>query len=132
MATAEATVDGSVVRLEKQTMIRLIRDEPMLSELFMSYVLSHNVRVEERLVDQLFGSSEQRLARTLLLLAHAGKDRGAEDVVPKVRQETLAKMIGTTRARVSFLMNRFRNLGLIRYNGGLRVHSALLNVVLHD
>ncbi|MDQ7841982.1 MAG: Crp/Fnr family transcriptional regulator [bacterium] len=132
MATATATTDGSVVRLKKRTMIRLLHDEPTLLELFMSYVLSHNVRVEESLVDQLFGSSEQRLARTLLLLAHAGKDRDAESVVPRIRQETLAKMIGATRARVSFIMNRFKKLGLIEYNGGLRVHSELRNVVLHD
>jgi CRP/FNR family cyclic AMP-dependent transcriptional regulator len=132
MATATATTDGSIVRLEKNTMIRLLHDEPRLSEPFMSYMLSRNIRIEDDLLDHLFDSTEQRLARTLLLLAHAGKDREAENVVQKISQETLAEMIGTTRARVSFFMNRFRQLGLIEYKGGLRVHSALLNIVLHD
>ncbi len=132
MATATATTDGSLVRLEKKAIIRLLHDEPTFSELFMSYVLSRNIRIEEDLVDQLFNSSEKRLARTLLLLAHVGKEREAESVVPSISQETLAGMIGTTRARVSFFMNRFRKLGLIEYNGKLRVHSGLLNIVLHD
>jgi CRP-like cAMP-binding protein len=132
MATATATTKGSVMRIEKKAMIRLLHDQPTFSDLFMSYVLSRNVRIEEDLVDQLFNSSEKRLARTLLLLAHVGKDREAEIVVPKISQESLAEIIGTTRARVSFFMNRFRQLGLIEYNGELRVHSALLNVVLHD
>lgn len=132
MATATATTDGSLVRLEKKAIIRLLHDEPTFSELFMSYVLSRNIRIEEDLVDQLFNSSEKRLARTLLLLAHVGKEREAESVVPGISQETLAGMIGTTRARVSFFMNRFRKLGLIEYNGKLRVHSGLLNIVLHD
>jgi CRP-like cAMP-binding protein len=95
-------------------------------------MLSRNIRIEDDLLNRLFDSTEQRLARTLLLLAHAGKDREAENVVQKISQETLAKMIGTTRARVSFFMNRFRQLGLIEYKGGLRVHSSLLNIVLHD
>jgi CRP/FNR family transcriptional regulator, cyclic AMP receptor protein len=132
MATATATTDGSLMRLEKKAVIRLLHDQPTFSELFMSYVLSRNIRIEEDLVDQLFNSSEQRLARTLLLLAHVGKEKEAESVVPKISQETLAEMIGTTRARVSFFMNRFRKLGLIEYNGELRVHSSLLNIVLHD
>ncbi len=132
MATATATTDGSIVRLEKKTMIRLLHDEPTLSEPFVSYMLSRNIRTEEDLLDQLFDSTEQRLARTLLLLAHVGKERAAEVVVPKVSQESLAEMIGTTRARVSFFMNRFRQLGLIENKGGLRVHSSLLNIVLHD
>lgn len=132
MATATATTDGSLMRLEKKAIIRLLHDQPTFSELFMSYVLSRNIRIEEDLVDQLFNSSEQRLARTLLLLAHIGKEKEAESVVPKISQETLAEMIGTTRARVSFFMNRFRKLGLIEYNGELRVHSSLLNIVLHD
>ncbi len=132
MATATATTAGSTVRLEKRTMIRLLHDESRLSEAFISYMLSRNIRIEDYLLDQLFDSTEQRLARTLLLLAHAGKNQDPESVVPKIRQETLAKMIGTTQARVSFLMNRFRKLGHIEYKGGLRVHSALLNVVLHD
>jgi len=132
MATATAKTDGSSVRLEKQTMVRLLRDEPRLSEPFRSYMLSRNIRIEDDLLDQLFDSTEQRLARTLLLLAHAGKDREAENVVQKISQETLAEMIGTTRAHVGFFMNRFRHLGLIEYKGGLRVHSSLLNIVLHD
>lgn len=132
MATATAITDGSLVKLEKKTVTRLLEDQPTFSELFMSYVLSRNIRIEEDLVDQLFNSSEKRLARILLLLAHIGKRKQAELVVPKISQETLAEMIGTTRARVSFFMNKFRQLGLIEYNGGLRVHSALLNIVLHD
>ncbi len=129
---ATATTDGSIMRLEKKAIIRLLHDQPTFSALFMSYVLSRNIRIEEDLVDQLFNSSEKRLARTLLLLAHVGKDREAEIVVPKISQESLAGIIGTTRARVSFFMNRFRKLGLIEYNGELRVHSDLLNIVLHD
>ena len=132
MATATATTDASLMRLEKKTVIGLLHEQPAFSELFMSYVLARNARVEADLVDQLFNSSEQRLARMLLLLAHVGKEKEAESVVPKISQETLAEMIGTTRARVSFFMNRFRKLGLIEYNGDLRVHSSLLNIVLHD
>ena len=132
MATATAATDGSIVRLEKMAVIDLLREEPTFSELFMSYVLSRNVRIEADLVDQLFNSSEKRLARILLLLAHVGKEPEAEIVVPTISQETLAGMVGTTRARVSVFMNKFRKLGFIEYNGGLRVHSSLLNVVLHD
>jgi len=132
MATARALTDGSLVRLEKETMIRLLHEQPTFSELFTTHLLSRNVRVEEDLVDQLFNSSEQRLARMLLLLAHVGKQKESEIVIPKVSQETLAQMIGTTRARVSSFMNKFRKLGLIEYNGKLRVHSSLLNIVLHD
>ena len=133
MATATAATDGSIVRLEKMAVIDLLREEPTFSELFMSYVLSRNVRIEADLVvDQLFNSSEKRLARILLLLAHVGKEPEAEIVVPTISQETLAGMVGTTRARVSAFMNKFRKLGFIEYNGGLRVHSSLLNVVLHD
>ncbi len=132
MATATATTDSSAMRLEKKAIIRLLHDEPTFAELFMSYVLSRNIRIEEDLVDQLFNSSEKRLARTLLLLANVGKERESEVVVPKISQEGLAEIIGTTRARVSFFMNRFRQLGFIEYNGELRVHSALLNIVLHD
>jgi CRP-like cAMP-binding protein len=132
MATATATTSGSVMRFQRKAIIRLLHEQPTFSELFLSYVLSRNIRVEEDLVDQLFNSSEKRLARTLLLLAHVGKEREAEVVVPKISQESLAAIIGTTRARVSHFMNRFRQLGLIEYNGELRVHSALLNVVLHD
>ncbi len=132
MSTATAETGCSIVRLEKEAMARLLQEQPTFSELFISYMLSRNIRIEEDLVDQLFNSSEQRLARTLLLLAHVGKEKEAETVVPKISQETLAEMIGTTRGRVSGFMNRFRKLGLIEYNGELRVHSALLNVVLHD
>jgi CRP/FNR family transcriptional regulator, cyclic AMP receptor protein len=132
MATATATTDGSVLRIEKRAIVRLLHEQPTFSAMFMSYVLSRNIRIEEDLVDQLFNSSEKRLARTLLLLASVGKEHEAELVVPKISQESLAEIIGTTRARVSFFMNRFRKLGLIEYNGELRVHSSLLNVVLHD
>lgn len=113
-------------------MIQVLHKDPTFSELFMSYLLLHNMRIEEDLVDHLFNSSEKRLARVLLLLAHFGKDGKPESVVPKVSQETLAEMIGTTRSRVSFFMNKFRKLGFIKYNGKLHVHSSLLNVVLHD
>ena len=110
----------------------MLHKEPAFSELFMSYLLSHNMRIEENLVDQLFNSSEKRLARVLLLLAHFGKEGKPETVIPKISQETLAEMIGTTRSRVSFFMNKFRKMGFIKYNGKLHVHSSLLNVVLHD
>lgn len=132
MATATAITDGSLVKLEKKTVTRLLQDQPTFSELFMSYVLSRNIRIEADLVDHLFNSSEKRLARILLLLAHIGKTKEAETVVPKISQETLAEMVGTTRARVSSFMNKFRQLGLIEYNGELRVHSSLLSIVLHD
>ncbi|HEU5298434.1 MAG TPA: Crp/Fnr family transcriptional regulator [bacterium] len=132
MATATAMTDGTVVRIKRESMVRLLHEQPAFSELFTAYLLSRNIRVEEDLVDQLFNSSEKRLARMLLLLAHVGKQESSETVVPKVSQELLADMIGTTRARVSYFMNKFRKLGLIEYNGGLRVNSSLLNIVLHD
>ena len=132
ISTAAAVTECSVVRLEKSAMIATLHDEPVFSALFISYLLTRNVRIEEDLVDQLFNSSEKRLARLLLLLANFGKEGKPEAVIPKVSQETLAEMIGTTRSRVSFFMNKFRKLGLIDYNGHLEVHSALLNVVLHD
>jgi CRP/FNR family transcriptional regulator, cyclic AMP receptor protein len=132
MATAAAVTECSVVRLDKSAMIKVLRDEPVFSALFMSYLLIRNIRIEEDLVDQLFNSSEKRLARLLLLLANFGKEGKPEAVIPKVSQETLAEMIGTTRSRVSFFMNKFRKLGFIEYNGGLSVHSSLLSVVLHD
>jgi CRP-like cAMP-binding protein len=113
-------------------MVQVLQQQPTFAELFMSYLLFHNIRIEEDLVDHLFNSSEKRLARVLLLLAHFGKEGKPEPVIPKMSQETLAEMIGTTRSRVSFFMNKFRKLGLIHYNGGLQVHSSLLNVVLHD
>jgi CRP-like cAMP-binding protein len=132
MATATAMTECSILRVQKETMVRMLHNEPALSELFMAYLLSRNVRIEEDLVDQLFNSSEKRLARILLLLTRFGKDGQHEPVVPRISQETLAEMVGTTRSRVSFFMNKFRKLGFIEYNGGLQVHSSLLNIVLHD
>jgi CRP/FNR family cyclic AMP-dependent transcriptional regulator len=121
-----------IMRLEKATMIRVLHEEPAFSEMFVSHLLARTVRVEADLVDQLFNSSEKRLARALLLLANFGKDGRPEPIIAKVSQETLAEMIGTTRSRVSFFMNKFRKLGLIDYNGRIEIHSSLLNVVLHE
>jgi len=121
-----------IMRLEKSAIIRILHEEPAFSEMFVSHILTRTIRVEEDLVDQLFNSSEKRLARTLLLLANFGKEGRPEPVIAKVSQETLAEMIGTTRSRVSFFMNKFRRLGFIGYNGHLEVHSSLLNVVLND
>jgi CRP/FNR family cyclic AMP-dependent transcriptional regulator len=136
MGSAVAMTDCEILRVEKKTMMEALHREPALSEMFVAYLLARNIRYEEDLVDQLFNSSEKRLARVLLLLAHFGKDGIPETVVPKISQETLAEMVGTTRSRVSFFMNRFRKLGFIHYAGGsegaLQVHSSLLNVVLHD
>ena len=133
MSTALAMTDCVATRLEKAAIIRTLHDEPAFSEMFLAYVLSRIIRVEEDLVDQLFNSSEKRLARLLLLLANFGKETLPEPVIASISQETLAEMIGTTRSRVSSFMNKFRRLGFIDYNGnGLEVHSSLLNVVLHD
>jgi CRP/FNR family transcriptional regulator, cyclic AMP receptor protein len=121
-----------VTRLEKAAMIATIHNEPDFSKLFMSYLLTRSSRIEEDLIDQLFNSSEKRLARLLLLLANFGKQSKPEPIVEKISQETMADMIGTTRSRVSFFMNKFRKLGFIDYNGKLEVHNSLLNVVLHD
>ena len=132
MSTATATMDSSIVLLKKLTMLRALHRDADFSERFTTYLLSRNIRIEEDLVDQLFNSSEKRLARILLLLANFGKEGRPERVVPKLSQETLAEMVGTTRSRVSFFMNKFRKLGFIEYNGGLEVHSSLLHVVLHD
>ena len=132
MATAAAMEESAIMRLEKAAMIRLLHDEPEFSERFMSHLLARNIRVEADLVDQLFNSSEKRLAWLLLILAKFGKEDKPEPVIAKISQETLAEMIGTTRSRVSFFMNRFRKMGLIDYNGHLEIHSSLLNVVLHD
>jgi len=132
MSTANAIEPSTVLRVGKEAMVSLLRREPEFSEIFIAYLLSRNVRIEEDLVDQLFNSSEKRLARILLLLAHIGKESKPELVLPKVSQETLAAMVGTTRSRVSYFMNRFRKMGFIHYNGGLNVHSALLTVVLRD
>ncbi|MGD0224623.1 MAG: Crp/Fnr family transcriptional regulator [Terriglobia bacterium] len=132
MSTATAVEDTTVLRFQKKGMIRLLHADPKFSELFSTYLLSRNIRFEEDLVDQLFNSSEKRLARILLMLAHFGKEDTQELVIPKISQEILAGMVGTTRSRVSHFMNKFRKLGLIKYNGGLLVHSSLLNIVLHD
>jgi CRP/FNR family transcriptional regulator, cyclic AMP receptor protein len=136
MGTATAMTDCAVLRIEKNAMMQALHLEPTLSEMFVAYLLARNVRYEEDLVDQLFNSSEKRLARVLLMLARFGKEGVPESVVPKISQETLAEMVGTTRSRVSFFMNRFRKMGFIHYSagedGGLQVHSSLLNVVLHD
>jgi CRP/FNR family transcriptional regulator, cyclic AMP receptor protein len=136
MGSASAMTDCEILRVEKKTMMDALHREPAFSEMFVAYLLARNIRYEEDLVDQLFNSSEKRLARVLLLLAHFGKEGIPETVVPKISQETLAEMVGTTRSRVSFFMNRFRKLGFIHYAGGtegaLQVHSSLLNVVLHD
>ena len=132
MGSAIAMTDCEVLRVNKKAMMEAVHGEHAFSDMFVAYLLARNIRHEEELVDQLFNSSEKRLARVLLLLAHFGKEGVPETVVPKISQETLAEMIGTTRSRVSFFMNRFRKLGFIHYNGGLQVHSSLLNVVLHD
>ena len=132
MGSATAMTDCSVLRIEKKAMMEALHREHAFSDVFVAYLLARNIRYEEDLVDQLFNSSEKRLARLLLMLAHFGKEGVPETVVPKISQETLAEMVGTTRSRVSFFMNRFRKLGFIHYNGGLQVHSSLLNVVLHN
>jgi CRP/FNR family cyclic AMP-dependent transcriptional regulator len=132
IGTTRAIDECVITRLEKAAMIATIHNEPAFSELFMSYLLTRSSRIEEDLIDQLFNSSEKRLARLLLLLANFGKEGRPQPIVGKYSQETLAEMIGTTRSRVSFFMNRFRKLGFIEYNGKLEVHNSLLNVVLHD
>jgi CRP-like cAMP-binding protein len=137
-ATATTLEDSRILRVDKAAMLRMLHEQAAFAEAFMSYLLVHSIRVQEDLVDQLFNSSEKRLARVLLLLAHFGKESKPETVIAKISQETLAEMIGTTRSRVSFFMNKFRKLGFIDYKGGLRrnsglhVRSSLLNVVLHD
>ena len=132
MGFAVTMTECQLLRIEKKAMMLALHREHAFSDMFVAYLLSRNIRYEEDLVDQLFNSSEKRLARILLMLAHFGKDGVPENVVPKISQETLAEMVGTTRSRVSFFMNRFRKLGFIHYNGGLQVHSSLLNIVLHD
>ena len=132
MGTAVSMSMCSITKLEKADVIRALHEEPGFSEVFVAHLLSRNVRIEEDLVDQLFNSSEKRLARVLLLLANFGKEGAPQTVIPKISQETLAEIVGTTRPRVSFFMNRFRKLGFIDYNGGLKIHSSLLNIVLHD
>jgi CRP/FNR family cyclic AMP-dependent transcriptional regulator len=132
LATATTVEDASIVRIDKPAMLRLLQTDRAFSALFLAYMLARSVRIQEDLVDQLFNSSEKRLARALLLMAHFGKEGKPEQVIPKISQEKLAEMIGTTRSRVSFFMNRFKKMGLIHYDGGLHVHSSLLNIVLHD
>jgi CRP/FNR family cyclic AMP-dependent transcriptional regulator len=132
MGSASALAGCKVMRIENKEMMRALHREHTLSDMFTAYLLGRNIRYEEDLVDQLFNSSEKRLARILLLLAHFGKDGKPEKVIPKISQETLAEMVGTTRSRVNFFMNRFRKLGFIHYNGELEIHSSLLNVVLYD
>lgn len=132
MATAAALSDAVLLKIDKEAMIRVLQQQNALSEVFVAYLLARNARIQEDLVDQLFSSSEKRLARILLLLAQFGKEGAPNKVVPKISQEVLAEMVGTTRARVNFFMNRFRKLGFIEYNGELRIHSSLLNIVLHD
>ena len=132
MATASVMSESVVLRIERDHMVRLLRDEPEFSQLFMGFLLSRNVQIEADLVDQLFNSSEKRLARVLLLLAHFGKDGKMEPVIPKISQDLLAARVGTTRSRINYFMNKFRKLGFIEYNGTLKVNSALLNVIVHD
>jgi CRP/FNR family transcriptional regulator, cyclic AMP receptor protein len=134
LCSATAMTDCSVMKIDKKSMMEVLQREHAFSHMFVAHLLTRNIRYEEDLVDQLFNSSEKRLARILLLLAHFGKDGKPESVIPKISQETLAEMVGTTRSRISFFMNKFRKLGLIDYDSGrgLQVHSSLLNVVLHD
>jgi len=132
MATAIALEASTIARIDKVAMIRVLNEEPAFAALFVAYLLSHSIRIQEDLVDHLFNSAEKRLARILLLMAHFGKEGQPVPVIPQISQEMLADMIGTTRSRVSFFLNRFKKLGFIKYNGGLEVHSSLLNIVLHD
>jgi CRP-like cAMP-binding protein len=132
IATATALEDCLVTSITKSAMLAALHDQPKFSELFMTYLLTRNSRIEEDLIDQLFNSSEKRLARLLLLLANFGKEGSPQPITPHISQETLAEMIGTTRSRVSFFMNKFRKLGFISYNGKIEVHSSLLNAVLYD
>ena len=132
IATTTAIEECLVTAITKTAMLAALHDQPKFSELFMTYLLTRNSRIEEDLIDQLFNSSEKRLARLLLLLANFGKEGRPQPISPNISQETLAEMIGTTRSRVSFFMNKFRKLGLIEYNGGLKVNSSLLSIVLHE
>jgi CRP/FNR family cyclic AMP-dependent transcriptional regulator len=132
IATVDAMTNAVVVRIEKDEMVRLLREEPLFSEMFTTHLLNRTLRVEADLIDQLFNSSERRLARLLLILANYGNEGKPEPILAKISQETLAEMIGTTRSRVSFFMNRFRKLGFITYNGHIEVHKSLLNLVLHE
>jgi CRP-like cAMP-binding protein len=132
LATATAMTASRILVVPKRHMIRLLHEQHALSDRFIAHMLARNTRLEEDLVDQLFNASEKRLARTLLLLARYGKPDGPRQVLPKISQEVLAEMVGTTRSRVNFFMNKFRKLGFIEYNGGLKIHSSLLNIILHE
>jgi CRP/FNR family transcriptional regulator, cyclic AMP receptor protein len=132
LATARTITECTITRLEKAAVVRVLREQPEFSEKFITHLLSRNARVEEDLVDQLFNSSEKRLARLLLLMANFGKEGRPETIITRISQETLADMVGTTRPRVSHFMNKFRQLGFIEYNGDMKIHSSLLNVILHD
>jgi CRP-like cAMP-binding protein len=132
LSTATALTDCSVMRIEKSAMIRVLHEEHALSDVFVAYLLARNIQYEAELVNQLFNSSEKRLARILLMLAHFGKEGTPDTVIPKISQETLADMVGTTRARVNFFMNKFRKLGFIEYNGKIKINKSLLTVVLHE
>jgi CRP/FNR family transcriptional regulator, cyclic AMP receptor protein len=132
LASAVAIEDAIIIRIGKETMIRLLEEQPAFAEKFMAFLLTRNIQVEADLVDQLFNSSEKRLARTLLMLANVGKEGTMEKVVPKISQDVLAARVGTTRSRINFFMNKFRKLGFIEYNGDLKVHSSLVNMVVHD
>ena len=132
MGTATAVAATTVLRIQKTEMIRTLHEEAAFAERFIAHMLLRNIRIEEDLVDQLFNPSEKRLARTLLLLARYGREAGSQRVLPKLSQETLAEMVGTTRSRVNFFMNKFRKLGFIEYNGVLKIHTSLLSIVLHD
>ena len=133
MASAIALTNCTLLRISRKEMLRAVHSETKFSDMFVAYLLARNIRMQEDLIDQLFNSSEKRLARTLLLLANFGnKNRKPETLIPKLSQETLAEMIGTTRSRVNFFMNRFRQLGFIEYNGGIKIHSSLLNIILHE
>jgi CRP/FNR family transcriptional regulator, cyclic AMP receptor protein len=132
MASATATAKSTIVRIEKAAMIRVLHEQPAMSEMFMAFLLSRNIQIEADLVDQLFNSSERRLARLLLLLANFGKEGKLESIIPTINQDILAAKVGTTRSRINFFMNKFRKLGFIEYNGGLKIHTSLLNVIVHD
>ncbi len=132
MCSATAMISSDVVRIQKDDMVRALHDEPAFSDRFIGHMLERNIRIEEDLIDQLFNSSEKRLARTLLLLARYGREEKTLRTLPKLSQETLAEMVGTTRSRVNFFMNKFRKLGFIEYNGGLKINPSLLSVLLHD
>jgi CRP/FNR family transcriptional regulator, cyclic AMP receptor protein len=132
LATVVTMTDSVIMRLDKPALVRTLHDEPAFSAMFMSYILARNARIEEDLTDQLFNSSEKRLARLLLLMANFGKEKQPDTVIAKISQETLAEMVGTTRSRINFFMNKFRHLGFVEYNGDMTIHASLLNVVLHD